>query len=155
MPVSLTGRTAWADANYDFANLPAADGDRLVQLLQQMPYTSMGTGLPVYVQMSQTCSACQVFWQDLNQYKLEVEFRLIPMPLSEDNQNQVAQIYTTRNIGDFNLYMNSTLPAEDLQNASDTTISVFNNALRTVEAAGQIEGNDSIPNARPRFRKWT
>ncbi len=77
------------------------ESDRLLQVLESIPYVAEGRGIPVYVLMSQTCPFCKALWRDHGKVKASIQFRWIPLPYTKDDRDQLAHVLKSRSAQDF------------------------------------------------------
>lgn len=113
------------------------DGDRLMQILDSAPYVREGHGPVAYVLVSQTCPFCAALWRDHREAEKRIEFRWLPLPYTQDDRNQIAQVIKSRSVDDFRLYMARSLRAPNLQGDS-TKVRLYNELIRDATVARNI-----------------
>jgi hypothetical protein len=129
-------------------NILAHDGERLMKILASLPYVAEGSGLPVYVLMSQTCPYCKALWKIHKTEEAKIQLRWIPAPVGQDNIDQIAHVLKTRKLTDFEQYMARTLPAGNMQQ-DGAKVKAFNNLVDMVTIIYQLIRKNGLRTGTP------
>lgn len=139
--LGAAGLAGVLSAEASAAGLPfrkiSRDGDRLMEILDAAPYVREGHGPVAYVLVSQTCPFCAALWRDHREAEKRIEFRWLPLPYTQDDRDQIAQVIKSRSVDDFRLYMARSLRAAPLQEDS-AKVRLYNELIRDATIARNI-----------------
>lgn len=74
-------------------------------VLEQLPYTRIGSGTPIYVVISALCPYCQIMYRKYPDIVPGLELRYIAEPLREPESGEVVKVWQDRSATTFKMYM--------------------------------------------------
>ncbi|MGD2064744.1 MAG: hypothetical protein PVF51_14360, partial [Nitrospirota bacterium] len=80
-------------------------GDKLLSILESLPYATEGQGPVMYVFEYSECPYCQAMYRDFNGKDVGIEFRRMFVPISQRTSAETAALGKSRDIADYHAFM--------------------------------------------------